>query len=321
MRPRSGTAARPGKLSGCANHDHGDCASSIDSPPNAPVDVQFRNVDLHIADSVILEIRHINGALMRTNPAKPPAFDDQRSFTLRIDSGEMAMSSASLTHLMNDHVFAYPGAPLKKLEISIEDGRLQQRGRLHKGIVMPFSIEADVSATPDGRIRLHPTSVKALGIPAAGLMKLFGLELDEVIKLKRSPGVEILDNDFLLDPGRLLPAPAIQGHLTFVKIEGDRVVQIFGPSSPHEKLQPPEPVRNYMYYRGGTLQFGKLTMSDADMQLIDADPRDPFDLFPAQYLKQLVAGYSKTTPSSGLKVYMPDYNEAAGQNLKPRPVS
>ena len=45
------------------------------------------------------------------------------------------------------------------------------------------------------------------------------------------------------------------------------------------------------------------------MQLIDADPTDAFDFFPDHYNDQLVAGYSKTTASGGLRVYMPDYNK------------
>lgn len=50
-------------------------------------------------------------------------------------------------------------------------------------------------------------------------------------------------------------------------------------------------------------------MNNVDMQLIDADPTDPFDFFPDHYNDQLVAGYSKTTASGGLRVYMPDYNK------------
>ena len=53
--------------------------------------------------------------------------------------------------------------------------------------------------------------------------------------------------------------------------------------------------RNYVYFAGGTIRFGKLTMADADLQLIDTDPRDPFDFFPAEYQRQLVAGYSRNT--------------------------
>ena len=38
---------------------------------------------------------------------------------------------------------------------------------------------------------------------------------------------------------------------------------------------------------------------------------DPFDFFPDHYKEHLVAGYSKTTASGGLLVYMPDYNKIA----------
>jgi hypothetical protein len=53
------------------------------------------------------------------------------------------------------------------------------------------------------------------------------------------------------------------------------------------------------------------------MQLIDADPTDPFDFFPDHYNEQLVAGYSKTTASGGLRVYMPDYNKLSKKPLTP----
>ena len=76
------------------------------------------------------------------------------------------------------------------------------------------------------------------------------------------------------------------------------------------RLTLPSPsARNYVYFGGGTITFGKLTMRDADLQLIDADPRDPFDFFPARYNAQLVAGYSKNTPAKGLKTYMPDFGD------------
>ena len=87
-------------------------------------------------------------------------------------------------------------------------------------------------------------------------------------------------------------------------------MQIFGDKRPLPALTKPDPkAPNYVYFHGGDIRFGKLTMSAADLQLIDADPRDPFDFFPAQYNAQLVAGYSKNTPSGGLRTYMPDFND------------
>jgi hypothetical protein len=283
-----------------------------------PVSVAFRNVHLRVADGVVLEVRHIEGAMLSTRGSQPPVFDDQQSFTLRIDSGEIAMSPESLSRLLNTHVFVYEGSPLTDIRVSIEDGHLKQKGTLRKGVPIPFTIAADISATPDGRIRVHPTDVKAAGIPSEGLMKMFGLELDDLIKSNRSHGVQIIDNDLLLDPARLLPSPGLSGRLTAVTLERDRIVERFGTGT-RGKLSAAADrrARNYMYYRSGTLRFGKLTMSDTDMQLIDADPKDPFDFSPPQYVKQLVAGYSKNTPSGGLRVFMPDFDETAGANLRP----
>ena len=75
-------------------------------------------------------------------------------------------------------------------------------------------------------------------------------------------------------------------------------------------LTPPDPkAKHYVYFSGSIIRFGKLTMTGADLQLIDADERDLFDFFPAHYDAQLVAGYSKNTPQKGLKTYMPDYDD------------
>jgi hypothetical protein len=71
-----------------------------------------------------------------------------------------------------------------------------------------------------------------------------------------------------------------------------------------------------MWYRGGVMRFGRLTMTDTDMRLMDADARDSFDFYPDHYQDHLVAGYSKTTASGGLVVYMPDYSKIS-KSLSP----
>jgi hypothetical protein len=67
--------------------------------------------------------------------------------------------------------------------------------------------------------------------------------------------------------------------------------------------------KNYVHFRGGTVRFGKLTMSDTDLELMDVTPADPFDFSIDHYNEQLVAGYSKMTQAGALCVHMPDYNK------------
>lgn len=281
--------------------------------PGQPVSVDFQNVNFHIAADAVLEVRRLQGALVPTKSGSPPSFDDLKSYTLRIDSGEVAMQPSSLTAVLNKFVFNYAGAPISNVTVAIENGQLTQKGTLHKGVAVPFTIVADVAVTPDGRIRLHPTSVKAAGVPANGLMKMFHVELDNLIKSDRSHGFEIEGNDFLLLPDRLIPEPRLSGRLTSIRIEGDRIVEVFGTRPAHGS---DNVAKNYMYYRGGVLKFGKLTMTDADLRLVDADPRDPFEFSPAQYAKQLAAGYSKSLANGGLRTFMPDLDEASRPDAK-----
>ena len=136
----------------------------------------------------------------------------------------------------------------------------------------------------------------------------------EVVKAEGARGLTMEGDDVFLDPERLMPPPRIRGRLTAVRVEKDRIVQVFG--SRRKDLTPPDPeARNYMYYHGGRLRFGKLTMDDTDMQIVDADPGDPFFFSQKEYKRQLIAGYSRNTPNLGLVVKMPDLDQV-GSRLK-----
>jgi hypothetical protein len=213
---------------------------------------------------------------------------------------------------MNHYVFAFQGSPLKDLTVQVEGGRLKMKGKLRKGVEVPFSTTASVSTTDDGRLRLHAESLKALGVPAKGLLDLLGLELDDVMDIRKRRGVEVQDNDIIIAAGQVLPPPEIAGRLAKVTLIGNSLVQVFDDASngrPARLMLPSPSSPNYVYFAGGDISFGKLTMHEADLQLIDSDPKDPFDFFPAKYNAQLVAGYSKNTPTKGLKIYMPDYGD------------
>ena len=149
-----------------------------------PVEAEMKHVLYHVDDQVVLQIGHLRGALLPTHDA-PPWFDDPESFTLAIDTGTVTISPASLSALLNRYVFNYKGTPLKDLSVTIEGDQLKQKGTLHKGIDLPFTIRARLSATPDGRLRLHPTSVKVAGIGVTGLMRTFGIELEKLVHVQQ----------------------------------------------------------------------------------------------------------------------------------------
>ena len=271
------------------------------------VQVQMRNVRLHVDETTVLQIARLRGALVSTRGGHPPVFDDKHSFTVRIDSAQIALSMDSLTRLLNTYVFHYDGSPLKNLTVTADGQRLKLNGTVHKGVDLPFTIIADPSVDADGALRLRAHSIKTLGIPAKGLLTFFGVELENLVNLHGRTGMRVVEDTVVIAPSALVPPPRIEGRLQAVRVEPTRVVQIFGPGSLLPLKLPDRSMRNYMYYRGGTLRFGKLTMSDADLALIDANQKDAFDFYQDRYERQLVAGYSKNTVAHGLKVYMPDY--------------
>ena len=267
----------------------------------------MRHTDYHVDSSIVLRIAFLRGELQPTSPERSPYFDDKNSFTLAIDSARIAIAPQALGDLLNRYNFNYPGSPLRRLRISVEKGQIKQEGTM-RGI--SFMVLGDLTLTQAGELRLHPRSIRAVGIRVGGLMKLFGLHLEKLVKLRGVRGVRIDKDDFYLDPASLLPPPLVKGRIGGVQVTDSALVLTFHRTDNAEVklLTVPDPkARNYMFFRGGVLRFGKLTMHDADLMIVDATPADPFDFFLDQYNAQLVAGYEKNTPDHGLIVFMPDY--------------
>jgi hypothetical protein len=273
------------------------------------VRTEMKGIDFRIDPEVVLEIRWLRGSLIPTKEGQAPWFDDPGSFVLEIDAGEIAVSPASMGALLNHYVFTGPDAPVKDVEIEIAGNHLRQAATLRKKIPVRATIEGEVSATPEGDIRLHPVSIKAGKVPVKGLLDLFGVELSEVMKTDDRRGVRAEGDDLFLDPEKLLPPPRIKGKVTAVRLEKGRIVQVFGGGAKGEPLKPAVKAAHYMFFHGNELRFGKLTMHDADLQIVDKNPRDPFNFFLSHFSEQLVAGYSRTMPDKGLVAYMPDYDK------------
>jgi hypothetical protein len=289
-------------------------AEAKGSPANAESSVtqfQIKNVNFRVDDQLVLEIRSLRGQLLSAKPGKPPTFDDRTSMLMKIDAGEVAMSTASFTHLMNAYVFNYPGAPLTNIAVSTEGELLRQAATMHKSV--PTEMTGTLAALPDGRIRFRPNAIKAAGVQAKGLMDALGLKTGKLVKGTDPRGVSIVGDDMIMNLDLLLPPPRVRARVTGVRIEGDRIVQTFGPKEGAEAppdLTPLDPAaQNYMYYRGGTIRFRKFIMEDADMQVVDANPDDPLDFSLEHYFDQIVAGGSRNTPTGAQVTAVPDYKD------------
>jgi hypothetical protein len=193
------------------------------------------------------------------------------------------------------------------MHVTIKNGVVRQTGTLHKLVDIPFDITSNVDLTANGLIRLHPTKMKIFGVNGKSLMSLFHVTLEKMLDLSKAVGVTAHENDLYLDPTRVLPPPAMRGHIAGIRVQGHELVQEFTSANPlPPPVLPDRSARNYMFYRGGTLRFGRLTMSDAELEIVDKNPENPFDFDLSHYMRQLIAGYSRTLPDGGLWVMMPD---------------
>jgi hypothetical protein len=267
----------------------------------------MRNVLFHLTPTAAAHLINLSGEILPTGKNEMPVFDDKTSFEFHVTNGTVSMSTDALADIMNSYVFAKPGAPLKDLKVAIKDGLLNIKGKLAKGDV-PFETSGSLSVDPDGRLRIHTEKVKAMKIPMKKVMSAFGVDLAKVVNTDKVDGLDTDKNDLLMDLGTLLPPPHIRGKITAVKIQGDNIVTTFGNGSAggiDPSLLPKE--KNFMYFRGGKVHFGKLIMNDADLAILDLDPTGPIDWNQDRYKDQLTAGYGKITPAFGLQAYIKDY--------------
>jgi hypothetical protein len=288
----------------------------------APTEAQMANVRFRLDPILSLDIHSLRGQMVAKRPGMPVNFDNKNEFVMRIDHGVIGMTSASLDRLMNGYVFGYPNAPLRALHITMDGRQLRQEGIIHKIVDIPFTMWADVSAS-GGLIRIHPTKIEIHRINGLGLLRAVGVTLEKMLKMPVERGVRAEKNDLLLDPNRVLPPPRVELHLVEVHIAGDELVQTYDSGRHVAPLQPPAAEKNYMYFRSGTLRMGKLLMVDADMEVVDTDPRDPLDFYLDRYNDQLSAGFDRNQPNYGLVVFMRDFADLGkppqpGERLAPK---
>ena len=274
---------------------------------NPAVGIQIRNVNLLVTPNIVLGVRTLRGQLQRTKPDVPVTLDDSDSFGVDVDSAEIYITSTSLVPLINEYVFAYRGAPIKNVAVTFEGDRLIQTGTMHKGVDLPFKVEAKLSVTSEGKVRIHADKIKAEHLPVKGLLHFCGEDLEKLIHEDPGRGVQAEGDDLILAASALTPAPHIHGRVIRVSVMGDAIVLLFDSGRHPPVLTTPLRTAAYIYYRLGVLRFGKLTMNDADLEIV-ADRPGTFDFFQREYKKQLFGGYSKTTAANGLVAHMVDYS-------------
>lgn len=287
-----------------------DSASADSAAARTPTRIEIVGVDLHVLENAIVRVRRLQGTVVNARPGRAVALDDPSAFTIEVVRGEAWVSYADLSTVMNEYTFAFDGAPIKHLEMAREEDtedEIELKGRVERGLLLPlsFEIEGRPEVAPDGRIRIRTTSIQAFDIPVRGLLHTLDLEPADILGNLEARGLTFDGDDMILDLSRALPPPRMRGPVSGIRVEEDGLLMTFGPARRSSRSSR----SNYLAFRGGIIRIGRMTQYDADLTIVDADPRDPFDFFSERMNSQLSAGYSKMSETGALTMYVPDFGD------------
>jgi hypothetical protein len=288
--PSSATASPSGALS----------PSAVGAGPTT---IYAHNLLLRKGPQFRIYVRWLRGEMERTRTSIDPSFDHPDSFVLAIRQGVIHVNLGDIGNFLNTTSF-----PLKNVLVRGEGNQLKLTGTVHKLLLsLPVELLGTVSATADGRIRVHVDKINILKVPVKALLGGLHVEIDDIAGASAMPGVDVSGNDLFLNTTQLLPPPHIRGLLTGVSVAAPDLVLIYGNANNDEAQL--ARWHNFLRFQGGTLDFGRLSMHPVDLTLIDASNDPWFDLDLVNYQAQLVNGYSRMTPQQGLEIFMPDLDE------------
>lgn len=281
-----------------------------------PTQVYAHNIMLRKGPNFRIYLVWISGRMVRTKAGVNPSFDDPDSFILQIDKGVIRANIGDICKYLNSALGA--NGPLRNIEIRPDGDQIRIRGSVKKVVSLPIEILGTVAPTPDGKVRLHVQHISVLKMPVKGLLGAFDVSLSDLVhSTNMMEGVTLSGNDIVFDTEKLLPPPHIHGLLTAVQVRVPDIEVVYGnaPNDPSRLAQ----WHNFLRFRNGAINFGRLTMHRADLTMIDAVNEPWFDLDLVNYQNQIESGYTRMTNQSGLEMYMPSLKShvptPAGQSV------
>ena len=267
-------------------------------PTTGPTRLQAENVSFQVIDGVRISVKSVDGLMIPTHANRPVSLDIPTSMRVQVLSAQTSISAEALNRLLNNYTLPHAQSSVRDLKIDFEDGRVHVEGKVKKVLDIPFSAEATVDLTSAGDIRVHFTNFTAAGFVHKRLLDWLGIHVDSVAKPGRSHSFQVVDDDMIFPMHTLFPPPHFIGRLRSAKIEGDQFVQVFGDPKPFAPA--PLPSDHYIYFRGGVMQCGRMTMQGVDLELVNKDEGEPLIFSIDHNFEQILPGRLKVTPTHGM---------------------
>ncbi|WP_370261019.1 hypothetical protein [Limnobacter sp.] len=144
--------------------------------------------------------------------------------TQQVLAGHIELEEAGLDTLMNQHLFAYEGSPIKQVETHVKrdalDLHLLVRPQLFglPTLWLPTRLEGTLNVATNRRGMIFtPSTIRVLGISVGGILEWAGISLDQLIHIER-PSVKLSGNTLLIDLSNALPPMHLDTELHEVRL-------------------------------------------------------------------------------------------------------
>lgn len=275
--------------------------------PGGTTRFMARNLLYRLDKNITMNLIDMNADIILKDPSLPFVPANKDDYELAVHHATVMKGANDLEALMNTYVFNDRDTPIRNVKMSFKGDRLVMQGEMKQVVWVKFEMEGVMSPTPQGKIRMTPKSVKSLGLRIDGLMKLVGLEMAKLVKMKAEKGLTMDGNDIIMDPSRLYPPPALKGFVTAVSIS-DNAMHIEmndGKARPWPETPVANPPSMLLMWGGDVLINATLSLN-AKMQILDATPSTPMVFALDRYREQLEAGFVTPTRAGHMIAYVPD---------------
>ena len=274
---------------------------AIQAPVSSLTNIYAHNLRLHQGPNFRIYVPWLRGQLVPARKGVAPSFDDTESFYLNVTNGVVRANIGDVCNYLNA---TSHNTPLTDIQIAGSGNKVKITAKLHKVVTFPVELNGILQPVSGNRLEMHINKISVLKLPFKWLLGDLHLSLASFMKSGTVPGIEVSGNDIFFEPSVLLPAPHIRGTLSSVTFAGPDLQVIYGDTT--KDVQRVDQWRNFLRLHDGAINFGKLTMNNVDLIMIDISQDAWFDLDLANYQAQLVNGYTRMTPQAGLQIFMPN---------------
>jgi hypothetical protein len=269
--------------------------------------IHMENVDFFVSGRIGFHVRSLDAQMVPKKPGQPVDLDDPDQYDIRIIGGEVVEPWPAMAALFNDYLLDYAPRSLNDLKLTPENGALQVTGGIKlwnhfPGVWLPTTMSGTIVARDERHLVYAPTSVKVLGVPQAGLLRVLDIPLASLTPFVRK-GVVLQGNELVFDQYTVFPPPVLQGHLMSATVTDEGLVLKFRRESGAVAAHPPAGAGgSYVWIESGDIKmFDSLVVNGRTLiRDSSASHAMKFDLY--AYRRDVALGEVRMADDGGLTV-------------------